>query len=55
MCLVVLGGSCYNEYHDDAVCLDLAEAGECSLSPEWMGRYCRKACNACDGTELPIG
>lgn len=49
------GGSCYNEYEDDAVCIDLAAAGECTLSPEWMGRYCSKACDACNGQGLPIG
>ena len=52
---VVVGGSCYNEFPDDSVCIDLAQSGECALSPEWMGRYCRKACDACDGNELPIG
>lgn len=49
----IVGGDCYNEFVDDSVCVDLTRAGECSLSPEWMGRYCKKACDACDG--LPIG
>lgn len=55
MCIYIAGGSCYNEFPDDSICIDLAQSGECTLSPEWMGRYCRKACDACDGNGLPIG